>query len=368
MPRIGIDLTACWRPRVGMVSAALGLSRALVALGPASDVTLFCSRLRPPGFPAATRAVLSPHRHEIANKLAWLPFVEGQAGLDVIIYPYWPTPPRRSAQAPPAAVFVHDLAFRVRPGEVPWQQRLYLGTLLPSALKLAAAVLVPSDATRRDLLHHYPLANLDERITIVGEGPSGLGEEAGPLPAGLAPGFLLAVGTIEPRKNYPRLLDAYASLRASRGESTPPLVVVGRTGWAYGDALERLRRAPGVVLLGHIDDAALLGLYRAAAALVFVSLYEGFGLPLLDAMVEGLPTLIGTRGSLPELAAGAALEVDPERPDQIAAGIARLLDDQPLRAELIQTGRRRAAQFSWQVTAERVRDVLWSVADQTMAR
>lgn len=345
-----------------MVSAALGLSRALVELGPAADFTLFCSEARPAGFPAGAAAVLSPHRHEIANKLTWLPAVEARAGLDAILYPYWPSPPRRSRSAPPAAVFVHDLAFKVRPAEVPWQQRLYLGALLPRALRTAAAVLVPSAATERDLLAHYPLPGLKSRITRVGEGPSDLGTVSGPLPEGLAPGFLLAVGTVEPRKNYVRLLDAYASLRAARNGSVPPLVVVGRTGWAYGDALRRLQVAPGVILLGHVEDAVLLGLYRAASALLFVSLYEGFGLPLLDAMVEGLPAVIGGAGSLPELAGGAALEVDPESPQEIATAIGRILDDQPLRAQLVAAGRRRAQQFSWRLTAERVQGVLGAIS------
>ena len=360
MSRIGIDLTACWRPRVGMVSAAMGLARGLMELRPATDFTVFSSRTRPVGLPAGARAILSPHRHEIANKLAWMPFVESGAGVDTILYPYWPSPPLRVRRAPPAVMFVHDLAFKVRPKEVPWQQRLYLGTLLPRALQQAAAVLVPSEATRRDLLEQYPLPGLQTLITVVGEGPSELGDQVGALPDGLEAGFLLVVGTIEPRKNYPRLLDAYSSLRASRA-STPPLVVVGREGWAYGEALVRLRSAPGVVLLGHVDDPTLLALYRSAAALVFVSLYEGFGLPLLDAMALGVPALIGGRGSLPELGGGAALEVDPESREEIAAAMGRLLDDAGLRTSLIQAGRARAEAFSWRLTAERTLAVLESI-------
>jgi len=131
-----------------MVTVALELtSHLLEEGGDGRRLALFCSRERPAGLEEAeARFVFSPHRHEVANKLLWLPDVEGRAGLDAVLYPYWPCPPRRQAGAPPAAMFVHDLAFRVRPQEVPWQQRAYMGSVLAPALRRAAAVLVPSEA------------------------------------------------------------------------------------------------------------------------------------------------------------------------------------------------------------------------------
>jgi glycosyltransferase involved in cell wall biosynthesis len=361
---IGVDLTACWRPRAGMLTVAVGLTGAMLAAnGGDRRFTLFCSRERPPALAgtaaAATRAVLSPHRHEVLNKLRWLPAVEADAGLDAILYPYWPCPPRRRAGAPPAVVFVHDLAYRIRPGEVPWQQRVYMGSIMAGALRRAGAVLTPSEATRRDLLEHYPLTGLERRVRVVPEGCSLLGVEPGPLPDGLAPGFLLAVGTIEPRKNYPRLLAAYRLLKARGG--APPLVVAGRVGWAYGRALDELRAEPGVQLLTDVDDAGLLGLYRAAGALAFPSLYEGFGLPLLEAMAEGLPALVGDAGALPELAGEAALLVDPRDVEAIAGGLERVLGDTELRARLTQAGPRRAADYTWERGGAATLDVLDSL-------
>jgi glycosyltransferase involved in cell wall biosynthesis len=359
-----IDLTACWRPRVGMVTLALDLASALIADGDEHDeLTLLCSQERPAGVTGG-RAVFSPYRHEVANKLLWMPPLEPALDVDAILYPYWPSPPRRRAGAPPAAVFVHDLAFRVRPAEVPWQQRAYLGYLFPRSLPQAAAVIVPSQATRADLLESY---RLDAgRVHVVPEAPARLGDQAR-LPPGVEPGFLLAVGTVEPRKNYPRLVAAYRQLSAALGRA-PELVVVGRPGWAYGNALQLLQTTPGVRLVGHLDDAGLLGLYRAAAGLVFPSLYEGFGLPLLEAMREGLPALIGDRGALPEVAGGAALEVDAEDPDAIAAGMRRLLEDSELRSRLSAAGRARAAEFSWERSAAAVREILHSVAGAASAR
>ena len=361
--RLGIDLTACWRPRVGMVTLAVELTRALLAGRQAADeFVIFASRERPSGLEAAEATfVLSPYRHEVANKLRWLPAVEAASALDAILYPYWPSPPRRRPDAPPAAVFVHDLAFRVRAREVPWQQRVYLGALLPRSLPTAAAVLVPTEATRQDLLTAYRVPA--ERVHVVPEAPGDLGQVEAPLPAGLEPGgYLLAVATIEPRKNYPRLVAAYRTLRERLGERAPELVVVGRTGWAYGNALELLRATPGVRLLGHAPDALLLALYRHALALAFPSLYEGFGLPLVEAMREGTPALVGNRGALPEVAAGAALEVDAEDELAIARGLERLVTDAGLRRELSERGRARAADFSWERAAASVRSLLGGIA------
>jgi glycosyltransferase involved in cell wall biosynthesis len=357
---VGIDLTACWRPRAGMLTVAVELTAAMLAAGGAERrFTLFCSRERPEalnGAGAGSRAVLSPHRHEVLNKLRWLPRVEADAGLDAVLYPYWPCPPRRRPGAPPAVMVVHDLAYRARPREVPWQQRLYMGSVLPGALRAAAGVLTPSEATRRDLLAHYPLPGLEARVRVVPEGWSLGRVEPAPPPAGLQPGFLLAVGTIEPRKNYPRLLAAYRRLK-----SPPPLVVVGRVGWAYGSALDELRREPGVRLLTDVDDAGLRGLYRAAGALAFPSLYEGFGLPLLEAMAEGLPALAGAAGALPELAGDAALLVDPLDVEAIAAGLERVLGDTELRCRLVAAGPQRAGAYTWEAAAVATLEVLDSL-------
>lgn len=334
-----------------MVTLSLELSRAMLEQTREGDApTLFCSGERPAGMEGRAPAVLSPHHHELANKLLWLPSVECQAGVDVMFYPYWPPSPRRRRGAPPAVTYIHDVVFHSHPQEVPWQQRLYMGSLVPAALRRSAAVLVPSEATRRDLLDCFPVLGLPDRLQIVPQASFLAGVEPGPLPAGLKPGFILAVGTIEGRKNYPRLLAAHRLLR-SRGPDVPPLVVAGRPGWAYGTALDDLTRDPAVRVLGHVDDATLLALYREAAVLAFPSLHEGFGLPLLEAMQEGLPAVISDVSSLPELAGGAALEVNPLEVEAIAEGIGRVLGDAALALDLAARGRQRAARYSWAASA-----------------
>lgn len=361
--RLGVDLTACWRKRVGMVTFALGITEALPRVDRDLTLVLFCSRERPPALRIALEdearvgTLLSPLRHEVPQKLRWLPGAETEAALDAVLYPYWPPPPRRRPGAPPAVAMVHDLAFRVRPDEVPWQQRLYLGSLMPPAVRGAAAILCPSEATRRDLLDNFVADGLDRRVTVIPEGPGIDADQAGaPLPDGVEPPFLLFVGTIEPRKNLLRLLRALRRLRRRR--PVPPLVIAGRAGWAYGTTLDQLRADPGVRLLGHVDDATLATLYRSATALCMPSVYEGFGLPVLEAMVAGLPALVGNQGSLPELAGGAAVEVDPNDVGAIEEGLARLLDDDALRGRLIARGHERAVKFTWQAAATRTLEVI----------
>src|SRR6058998_2796403 len=133
--RFAIDVTACWRPlRVGMLTVAVELTRALVNGRGTDEFVLICSRDRPDSLrDLDCEAVFSPHRHELAVKSRWLPAIEPLLEADAILYPYWPSPPFRRPGAPPAAIYVHDLAFRVRPSEVPWQQRAYFRAVPPRA-------------------------------------------------------------------------------------------------------------------------------------------------------------------------------------------------------------------------------------------
>src|SRR5256886_15435485 len=377
MARFAIDVTACWRPqRVGMLTVAVELSKALIEGRSQDEFVLLGSRERPESLRELDcEAVLSPYRHELVLKSRWLPAMEPKLEADAILYPYWPCPPFRCSGAPPAAIFVHDLAFRIRPREVPWQQRLTLRPTPPPALRQAAAVLVPSESTRRDLLQLYRIPGLEEKVEVIAEGvPSAV--TAGQLPEGVDPGFVLAVGTVEPRKNYPRLLAAYRHLRG-RGSlpfiingrpGVPQLVIAGRAGWAYGDTLQRIAAEPGVRYLGHVDEPTLAALYESASVLAFPSLYEGFGLPLLEAMSRGVPAVVGATGALPELALGAAITVDAEDPAAIAGGLERLLADEGLRKKLGEEGIRRARGYTWANAAEHTLEVLRRIAQTSKVK
>jgi glycosyltransferase involved in cell wall biosynthesis len=359
-----------------MLTVAVELTRALVNASSGDEFVLICSRERPESLrDLDCEAVLTRHRHELAVKARWMPAIEPLLEADAILYPYWPSPPYRRPGAPPAVIFVHDLAFRVRPGEVPWQQRLYFRAVLPPALRQAAAIIVPSEATRNDLVRLYPTQGLEQKTHVITEGLPHA-PQAGPLPERIEPGFILAVGSVEPRKNYLRLLAAYRQLRGHGAvpfiingrPGVPQLVIAGRPGWAYGDTLQRIKAEPGVVYLGHVDEPTLAALYESASVLAFPSLYEGFGLPLLEAMSRGVPAVVGAAGALPELALGAAISVDAEDSAAIAAGLERLLADEGLRKKLGEEGIRRAKGYTWASAAERTLDVMHRIAKKPVAR
>jgi glycosyltransferase involved in cell wall biosynthesis len=170
--------------------------------------------------------------------------------------------------------------------------------------------------------------------------------------------YLFAVSTVEPRKNLITLLDAYVLLRKQLGASCPPLVIVGRKGWNNEDILNYMTDLEGTVRFpGHVSDEELIALYQMAICLVFPSLYEGFGLPVLEAMTAGCPVITSTASSLPEVAGDAALLVDPLNAEEIATAMRRVWQDEDLRTHMIENGRTRASHFSWEETARMTREL-----------
>jgi glycosyltransferase involved in cell wall biosynthesis len=269
-------------------------------------------------------------------------------GLDLVHATSAAVPP---VGATPLLATVHDLAFRHFPDAYPAAGRRYHERSARIVAEEAARVLVPSESTARDLAELYGVDR--GRVTII---PLGVEPPARPDRAGAARllhdlgvrgPFLLAVGTLEPRKNLPRLLDAFGEVTDQLPDHW--LVVVGPVGW--GPRLRPTWDSFRVKLAGPVGDATLHALYQAADGLAYPSLYEGFGLPVLEAMAHGVPVLAGDRSSLPEVAGDAALLVDPLDRSAIAAGLLRLVGDQPLRERLAAAGPRRAAGFTWRATA-----------------
>lgn len=181
---------------------------------------------------------------------------------------------------------------------------------------------------------------------------------------GLTPGYLLFVGTLEPRKNLPGLLTAYRIL-LSRGVNREPLVVVGSRGWFYDEVfarVEALGLGAHVRFLENVPDEDLPALYSGAVLLVMPSFYEGFGLPALEALACGTPVVLSDRGSLPEVGGEAAVYVNPDSPEEIAAGVARVLEDPDLRERLRAAGLAHAARFTWEETARKTLNIYLQVA------
>jgi glycosyltransferase involved in cell wall biosynthesis len=263
----------------------------------------------------------------------------------------------------PLVATVHDLAFRRHPDAYPAAGRRYHDRSARIVAGEAARILVPSEATARDLAELYAVDR--GRVTIV---PLGVEPPAHPDHRGAARllhdlgvrgPFLLAVGTLEPRKNLPRLLAAFGEVTDELADHW--LVVVGPVGW--GPRLRPTWESFRVKLAGPVADAILHALYQRADGLAYPSLYEGFGLPVLEAMAHGVPVLTSDRSSLPEVAGDAALLVDPLDRGAIAKGLVRLLSDGELRRRLKTAGPRRAAGFTWPAAAA----ATWAAYRQALA-
>jgi glycosyltransferase involved in cell wall biosynthesis len=256
----------------------------------------------------------------------------------------------------PVVLTVHDLGYLRFPGTVEEPRRSYYRLLVPRSLRRAAAVVCNSDATAADVREHFPAVAGRVRTTPFGA-PSWVWSLP-PAPTERqddAP--FLFVGTLEPRKNLERLLRAYRRCREERSvraETTPRLVLVGGRGWKDSGLralIEELRAVGAVEMHDYCDVDALWRLYGSARALLFPSLHEGFGFPILEAMAAGLPVLTSGCGAMAEVAGAAALLVDPLQEAVITAALHRLCDDAGLRQDLARRGPVRARGWTWQYTA-----------------
>ncbi|MBI3457612.1 MAG: glycosyltransferase family 4 protein [Candidatus Rokubacteria bacterium] len=278
-------------------------------------------------------------------------------------------------------VTIHDLVSFLFPTTVPRKYSVYMRLMTRLAVRSADRVIAVSGATKDDLTRVLRVP--DERVVVIHEA---VAPEfaASPDPAavaalarryGIRSPYCLFVGNLEPRKNLVRLIEAFARVRA-RGLAAahaprPQLVLAGTRGWLYGDvfrAVEAHRMAADIVFTGYVPPADLPALYAGAACFVFPSLYEGFGLPVLEAMAVGTPVVASRVGAIPEVAGDAALLVDASRPAEIAEAVEAMLGDAALRAELIARGRARARLFTWEAVARQTLAVYEAVHASRGAR
>jgi len=273
----------------------------------------------------------------------------------------------------PSVLTVHDLIFRHLPEHHKRLNRWYLNWSLPLYSRRATHIIAISECTRQDLVAAYGLPA--HKITVIHEAADpGFRPQTPDRVAAvrreyrLPERYLLFVGTIEPRKNLTRLLHAFETLNAEG--LTEALVVVGKRGWLYEGFFAELEHSPArqsVILPGYVPDAHLPAVYAGAQALVFPSLYEGFGLPILEAMACGTPVACSDTSSLPEVAGGAALLFDPTSEAAITDAVRRLLNDDGYRRELARRGLARAAEFSWDRVAAETESVYSAVLERTQA-
>jgi glycosyltransferase involved in cell wall biosynthesis len=259
----------------------------------------------------------------------------------------------------PAVTIIYDLA-AFEPAMRPNARSTIIERLtLAPAVRRSAALIAISKATADALAARYPASVSRTTVAHLGAGPEHAGElaptEARALPA---PGFVLAVGTLEPRKNLPRLVQAYRTLDAEL-QVRHPLVVVGTLGWKTGPTLAALGSlGERCTMLGFVSDAVLRELYGRCGVFCYPSLGEGFGLPVLEAMAAGAPVVTSNTSSLPEVGGDTVEYVDPHDVTSIAAGLRRVLVDDARRAQLSAGGPARASGFSWERFGQRTLEVL----------
>jgi glycosyltransferase involved in cell wall biosynthesis len=256
----------------------------------------------------------------------------------------------------PGVVTIYDLSFLQFPHAFNLTNRIYLTAATRATARRAKRILTISEHTRRDIVRHlsvpeqrvdvtYPAAEERYRLLPATE------VDAFRVAHGLPEAFVFAVGTLEPRKNLVGLLRAYARLRKPR----VPLYVAGGTGWQFSpifDTVQQLGLQDDVHFLGFVPEDALPLWYNAARLFAFPSLYEGFGLPVLEAMACGTPVITSTAASLPEVAGQAAVLVPPQDTDRLAQEMERVLDNPQQQMEMRAAGRIQASRFSWRVMTD----------------
>ena len=255
-----------------------------------------------------------------------------------------------------SVVTIHDLVWRTHPETMIRLGRLVESWLMPRALDMATRVIAVSQATADELRHHYPAAT--QKISVI--------PEASDLPRATLQNpnargaYFLFVGTLEPRKNLARAIEAFVA--ATHDNTSHRLVVAGNPGWKNIELTRALRDAPRIEWLGRVDDATLADLYAGACCVLVPSLYEGFGLQIVEAMASGVPVITSNTSSMPEVAGDSALLVDPYSVDSIANAIRRVIHEPELRATLAARAAMRGREFSWDRAAEATARVLEEAA------
>ncbi len=350
--RIAIDASRTTIARVtGTERYALALIHDLIRLNHTHDLVLYFRDAPPAGLFAPSPRV---QQRVIPWPRAWthLRFAAALAAdrPDIVWVPAHTLPFVFPGKA---AVTVHDLGYRHFPDAHLASQRRYLDWTTAHSARRATLVFADSQATADDLARFYGTPEAKIRVVYPGVDVPPVGEIATVRARyGLPERYFLFLGTLQPRKNIARLVQAYARWQAAHPGDATGLVLAGKPGWLFDPAWTA--GVSGVTLTGYVEDADRGALYAGALALVFPSLYEGFGFPALEAMGCGTPVLVSATSSLPELVGEYGVLVDPLDVDAIAAGMARLSNDSGLRARLAAAGPAQAARFTWARAAQAV--------------
>ncbi len=367
--RIGIDARFLSTPRAGMSRYTIELTRELVRMD--GEFHLYCP-MPPPvlgweGGHPSLRAGRFPGR---IGKMIWsqtaLPLWAGHDQVDL----FWGPNHRLPCYLPPTTarvVTIHDLVWKFSGDTMRTLNRFLEKWFMPQAVRQADRIMVDSQSTANALLTEYP--EFQEKIRVVPLGATSLGPP-GTLASlntlGINRPYFLFVGTLEPRKNLRRLLAAFASIPQDIRDHTQ-LVIAGGRGWGGVD-LEKLRNEYSlqkqVILAGYVNDTQLATLYTYARFLAMPSLYEGFGLPVVESMRYGSPVLVSDCSSLPEVAGDAGILVNPLSIKSIAEALLILLQNDPIRNDLAAKAKANAERYCWARSARQTMEIFYEAIAQ----
>jgi glycosyltransferase involved in cell wall biosynthesis len=374
-PVIGIDVTSALSQQAGIGRYTRELISSLIKYDSASEYVLFSakqpswerlsSRIGPDARVRYKQAPLSERwLYRIWYRLRLpLPVQTFTGEIDLYYSPDFVLPPVRSQI--PTILTVHDLSFVHYPETFTPSLRAYLNKVVPRSIQNATHVLADSKATRDDLINLWQIE--EDKITVIYPGvdpafrPPADSQELANVRKkyNLGDGpYILSVSTIQPRKNYQMLIRAF---RGVVDDLPHKLVIAGGKGWLYEETLKEAETqglADKVLFLGFVEDEDLPALYSDATLFVFPSLYEGFGLPILEAMACGVPAIVSDASSLPEVAGEDALVIPPKEQEIWTAAIRDLLSDPSRRSQMVAGGFLRVRQFGWKRSAEQLSGVL----------
>ncbi|MEY2402889.1 MAG: hypothetical protein QOD38_440 [Acidimicrobiaceae bacterium] len=355
--RLGFDVTSLLDRRTGVGAFA---SEVLTRVARRDDIEVvgYCvswrgrdrlADLLPDGVTLATRPLAARPLRQLWKRVDWPSIAWWTGRVDVVHGPNFVVPPAGGATA---LVTVHDLTF-VRYPELSTRDTLEYPDLIRRALRRGAHVHAVSDFVAAEISDVFGVDS--ERVHVVPNGvdPVTSGDPAAGRRVAGGDRYVLALGTIEPRKDFPLLIDAFDLLAAD--DPDVRLVVAGQDGWgadAFADALARAHHRHRVVRPGWVDDQTRADLLAGATVFAYPSRYEGFGLPPLEAMAAGTAVVATRTGALPDVLGDAALFVESGDAEQLAAALADVLTDIAVRDSLADRGRRQAARYSWDACAD----------------
>lgn len=372
--RIAVDATAIPPHRAGAGIYIFNLVRALAGVDRENEYVVFAKSLHVAEFGIDQPNVRFVDAGELSmpRRIVWeqtaLPALLRRMRVDVLHSPHYTMPARMPCRS---VVTFCDMVFVLFPEVHNFARRAFFRTMMRRSARRANRLIAISESTRQDVMRHMRVPG--ERIVAV---PLAADSTFCPRPAveveavcaryGLTPGrFILNVGVLEPRKNVPALLRAYASL----GDAFPdvPLVIAGKKGWMYEEIFRAAhelgfdRDSSRVRFVGHVPEDDLVPLYNGARVFVYPSRYEGFGLPVLEALQCGAPTITTNVSSMPEVAGDSALLVSPDDVEGLSGALCKVLSDDRLAQELSRRGVEQAKPFSWRRCAQETLQVYRSV-------